>query len=83
VGLAPTVSLQLDITVEVYPIGGQRYLPRELQVMVLDEQGKAVLQAETGKNSEGLKFQFNGELEEIFSVKVTLGEVSITEKFLI
>jgi hypothetical protein len=83
VGLLPTGSPQLDITVEVYPIGVQRYLPRELQVMVLDEQGKAVLQAETGKNSEGLEFQFNGELGEIFNVKVTLGEVSITEKFLI
>jgi hypothetical protein len=83
VGLTPTVSPQLDITVEVYPIGVQRYLPRELQVMVLDEQGKAVLQAGTGKNCEGLEFQFNGELGEIFNVKVTLGEVSITEKFLI
>ena len=82
VGLTPTVSPQLDITVEVYPVGGQRYLPRELQVMVLDEQGKAVLQAEAG-NSEGLEFQFSGEEGEIFNVKVTLGEVSITEKFLI
>jgi hypothetical protein len=83
VGLTPTVSPQLDITVEVYPIGVQRYLPRELQVMVLNEQGKVVLQAETGKNCEGLEFQFSGELGEIFNVKVTLGEVSITEKFLI
>jgi hypothetical protein len=82
VGLTPTPSPQLDITVEVYPVGGQRYLPRELQVMVLNEQGKAVLQAEAG-NSEGLEFQFSGELGEIFNVKVTLGEVSITEKFLI
>ena len=50
--------------------------------MVLDEQGKAVLQAEA-ENSEGLEFQFSGEEGEIFNVKVTLGEVSITEKFLI
>lgn len=82
VGVTPTPSPQLDITVEVCPIAGQPYLPRELQVMVLDEQGKAVLQAEAG-NSEGLEFQFSGELGESFSVKVTLGEVSITEKFLI
>ncbi len=82
VGLSPTSSPQLDITVEVCPISGQRYLPRELQVMVLDEQGKAVLQAEAG-NSEGLEFQFSGELGESFSVKVTLGEVSITQEFLI
>ena len=82
VGLSPTSSPQLDITVEVCPIGGQRYLPRELQLMVLDDQEKAVLQAEAG-SSEGLEFQFSGEIGESFSVKVTLGEVSITQEFLI
>ncbi len=82
VGLSPTPSSQLDITVEVCPMGARPYLPGELHIMVLDEQGKAVLQAEAG-NSEGLEFKFSGELGESFSVKVTLGEVSITEEFLI
>jgi hypothetical protein len=50
--------------------------------MVLDEQGKSVLQAEAG-NSEGLEFQFRGEPGESFSVKVTLGNLSITQEFLI
>jgi hypothetical protein len=82
VGLTPRRSSQLDISVEVCPIGAQPYLPRELQIMVLDEQGKAVLQAEAG-NSESIEFQFRGELGESFSVKVALGEVSITQEFLI
>jgi hypothetical protein len=82
VGLSPTASPQLDITVEVCPIGGQPYLPRELQVVILNEQGKAVLHAEA-ENSEGLEFQFSGELGESFSVKVTLGDFSITQEFLI
>jgi hypothetical protein len=50
--------------------------------MVLDEQGKSVLQAEAG-NSESIEFQFSCEAGESFTVKVALGEVSITEKFLI
>jgi hypothetical protein len=83
VGLTPSVSSQLDISVEVCTIGARPYLPRDLQIMVLNEQGKAVLQAAAGKNSEGIEFQFRGELGESFSVKVTLDEVSITEKFLI
>jgi hypothetical protein len=82
VGLTPCPSSQVDISVEVCPIGVRPYLPRELQVMVLDEQGKAVLQAEAG-NSEGLEFQFSGEPGESFSVKVTLGNLSITQEFLI
>ncbi|MBD0346287.1 MAG: DUF1822 family protein [Coleofasciculus sp. Co-bin14] len=82
VGLTPSVSSQLDISVQVCPIGARPYLPPELQIMVLDEQGKAVLQAEAG-NSESIEFQFSGELGESFSVKVALGEVSITQEFLI
>jgi hypothetical protein len=82
VGLTPTLSAQSDISVEVCPIGGQPYLPSDLQLMVLDEQGKLVLQAEAG-NSESIEFQFSCEAGESFTVKVTLGEVSITEKFLI
>jgi hypothetical protein len=50
--------------------------------MVLDEQGKSVLQAEAG-NSESIEFQFSGEPGESFSVKVALGDFSITEEFLL
>ncbi len=82
VGLTPRLSSQLDISVEVCPIGARPYLPRELQIMVLDEQGKSVLQAEAG-NSESIEFQFSGEPGESFSVKVTLGNLSITQEFLI
>ena len=82
VGLTPISSAKLDITVEVCPIGGQPYLPPELQVMVLDEQGKAVLQANAG-NSESMEFQFSGESGESFSVKLVLGDTNMTENFLI
>ena len=82
VGLEPTASAAVDITVEVCPIGIQLYLPPELQVMVLDEQGKIVLQADAG-NSESIEFQFSGELGEGFSVKVALENDSITETFII
>jgi len=82
VGLIPSSSFKVDITVEVCPIGGQPYLPPELQVMVLDEQGKAVLQANAG-NSESMEFQFSGESGESFSVKVVLDDTNITENFLI
>lgn len=82
VGLTPTLSSAVDITVEVCPIGIQFYLPPELRVMVLDEQGKAILQADAG-NSESIEFQFSGEPGEGFSVKVALEDVSITETFII
>lgn len=82
VGLTPTPSSELDISVEVYPLAGQPYLPSDLQLMVLDERGKSVMQANAG-NSESIEFQFSGEAGESFSVKVALGEFSITEEFLV
>lgn len=82
VGVSPSSSSQLDITVEVYPLSDQPYLPPELQVMILDDRGKSVLQAEAG-SSESLEFQFSGEPGEKFSVKVALGNFSITEEFVI
>jgi hypothetical protein len=72
----------MDISVEVYPTGGYTRLPEDLKLMVLDEAGKSVMQADA-RCSEGLEFQFSGEPGEQFSVKVVLGEVSVTEEFLI
>ena len=82
VGLTPTLLPGRDITVEVCPLGSQPYLPKQLQVMVLDEQGKSVLQAEAG-SSESIEFQFSGEPGESFSVRLALDDFSITEKFFI
>ena len=50
--------------------------------MVLDENGDVVLQA-IAKSTETIQLKFKGELGERFSVKVALGEVSVTEAFLV
>ena len=81
VGITPdAASTQMNITVEVYPLETQPYLPQTIHLAVMDEMGKAVLQAEGG-NSEGLEFQFSGESGERFSVKVTVQDHSIIEDF--
>ena len=56
------------------------HLPQMITLAVLDETGKAVLQAEGG-NSEGVEFQFSGEPGERFSVRVTTQDRSIIEEF--
>jgi len=82
VGLVPQAAPTMDISVEVYPTGGQTYLPRELQLMVLDQKGEAVMQAQA-RSTKSIQLEFSGEPGEHFSVKVALGDVSITEPFLI
>ncbi len=73
---------EMDIFVEVFPTGSQMYLPQDLQLMVLDEKGDAVMQAQA-RTTKNIQLQFSGEPGEQFSVKVGLGDVSITEAFTI
>lgn len=80
VGVASGTLLNMEVTVELYPLQERRYLPATLQLQVLDGSDRVVLQAEAG-SSEGLEFQFRGEPGEPFSVRVALGEFSFTEGF--
>lgn len=82
VGLMPESSSKMNISVEVYPKKGQSYLPQDLQLMVLDESGDAVMQA-LAKSAQTIQLNFRGESGERFSVKVALGEVSVTKAFLV
>ncbi|MEB3279570.1 MAG: DUF1822 family protein [Lyngbya sp.] len=81
-GLTPTTPSELDISVELYPTQAHSHLPRELQLMILDQSGKSVMQAEAG-GSEKLLFKFSGESGEEFSIKIVWREMSVTETFVI
>ncbi|WP_313708093.1 DUF1822 family protein [Planktothrix agardhii] len=82
VGLNPVSSSEIDISVQLYPQISQFYLPQDLQMMILDETGKSVMQSEAG-GSENLQFNFRGERGEHFSIKIVLGDVSITQGFVV
>jgi hypothetical protein len=82
VGLAPTESSKMDICVDVYPVSSQPYLPQDLQVMVLDEKGEALVQAQA-RSTENIQLTFRGQPGEGFGIKVVLGDVTITEAFMI
>ncbi len=82
VRLEPRTESEMGIGVEIYPSSGQTYLPQDLQLMVLDQGGEAVMQA-AARSTKNVQLQFSAESGEEFSVKVALGEVSIIETFLI
>lgn len=77
---ASSSKRDMNITVELYPPNTQPYLPETIHLAVMDETGKAILQAEGG-NSEGLEFQFSGEPGEQFSVKVSVHGRYVIEDF--
>ena len=82
-----TISQQseqnLEISVEVQPPKGQTYLPPNLQLMVLDEEGETVIDTRSRSDNKTIQLEFGGEPGDRFSVKVALGDVSVTEDFII
>lgn len=82
VGISPTATSEMNISVEIYPQTLPLQLPPDLELMILDDSGKSVMRA-ISRGTEILEFQFTGEPGEQFSVKVMIGDISITEPFLI
>ncbi|MEL7038117.1 MAG: DUF1822 family protein [Cyanobacteria bacterium J06592_8] len=82
VSLQPRTELEMGIEVELYPTNNQVYLPQNLQLLLLDENGETVMQAEA-RSTKNIQLKFSGESGEIFSVKVALGDLSIVETFMI
>lgn len=80
VELMTTDEPDIDISVEVYPTNGQKNLPNDLQLMVLDDGGETVMQARASK-TENLLFEFTAEPGEHFTVKLALGDFTVTENF--
>lgn len=76
---------EVDIRIQVYPAGGQIYLPPSLQLIVLDETGAAFpeLQSTARSADSCIQLEFDGQLGEQFSVQLALGSVSISEDFLL
>lgn len=83
VSLTGESEQDINISVEVQPANGQTYLPSNLQLIVLNENGEAVMDVQAGGDNKTIQLEFGGESEDRFSVKVVLGDVSMTENFII
>lgn len=82
VELIPVSEQEINICVKVFPVGRQKYLPEELELMVLDDLGTSVMQA-TARSTKSIQLNFSSELGERFSIKVALSDVSFTEVFIV
>lgn len=74
---------EIDIQIWLDPAGDAVYLPVGLQVTVLDEFGDPVpqLHQQTRSKDNAIRIEFSVEPGERFSVKLLLGDVSVTETF--
>jgi hypothetical protein len=81
--LNPRSEKDTNIIVEIRPHKNQLYLPGMLQVKVLDEQKKAVMEAIASNANQNIQFDFNVVSGERFGVQMLLGEASVTEEFVV
>lgn len=81
VTLPPEPDSELDIVVEVYPMGNQTYLPPGLKLMLIDESEEVILMAESRDADNFITFRFTPDLRDLFSITVALGEVNVKQSF--
>ena len=72
----------LDISVKVCPINTNHYLPKGLEIFILDQQEQTVMHAQAN-NTKNIEFRFSGESGEYFSIKACLNEKALIETFTI
>jgi hypothetical protein len=83
VQLTPTATAAVDIRLRLYPGSDAIHLPANLQLIVLDESGTACMEAMARSTDDWMQLEFSCQHEEKFSVSVKLGEISITEEFVV
>lgn len=76
-------SPELKVTVELHPKHGQKYLPPSVEIVILDDEGTAVMEAKAKKDNRNIDLQFLGSEGDKFSVKIITGDVSAIENFVI
>ncbi|MBE9004174.1 DUF1822 family protein [Fortiea sp. LEGE XX443] len=83
VEISPEPNVQTSIRLQLHPTGNQIYLPEGLKLTVLDESGEVFLEAQARSADNYIQLQFRGEMQEQFSVGISLGDMSIKEHFII
>ena len=83
VEITPTSTPEMNITVGMRPAVDQTYLPEYLQVAIVDADGASVMEVSANSANKNMQLQFCSEPQEEFSVKVTLGDTSVIEKFVV
>lgn len=83
--LVANVSSQQDdrirIIIRVYSI--TQYVPYQLELAILDELGGALLQAKARNTDNYIQLAFTGAQSDVFSVQLSLQDVSVKEDFVI
>lgn len=82
VEIKPESEQKMRVHLQVYP-AGEVHLPPNLQLILLDDSGKAITNTHSRETDNLIQLQFHGLPGEGFGVRVALDEASNTESFII
>lgn len=82
VAIKPEESEKLGIILQVHSTADRTYLPDNLQLRLLSNDGD-ILDEVTARSADNVQIYFKRELGEEFSVQVVLGDICVTEDFVI
>lgn len=74
---------KIDIVLWVFPYNGQTYLPENLTVAYISGSGEPPKEGRAGSGQLRMRLRLNHRLGERFDFQLTLGDISVTESFVI
>jgi Protein of unknown function (DUF1822) len=84
VAITPEIEEKVGILVQVHPMEGETYLPPNLKLSMLSESGEILQEVESRSMDNYIQLKrFRGLPGEKFAIKLTFGEQSVTEDFVI
>ena len=73
---------KLGILIQLHPTGGKRYLPHNLKLTLLSKPGKILQQVQARSQDNYIQLKpFKGEVGKLFSIEVSLLDISAREDF--
>lgn len=83
VAVSQKPSQEMDICLQVHPIGSKN-LPYSLKFVAIDTtSGQTIVQDQAGNYREWIQLNLNGKPGEEFSIRIELGDASVTQNFII
>ncbi|MCC5623280.1 DUF1822 family protein [Nostoc sp. CHAB 5715] len=84
VALIPEANQQVSIRVQLHPACNQPYLPANIKLVLLSDQGEVLQQVQARIQDIYVQLKlFDGEVGECFSIQVALDSCQVTESFVI
>ncbi|GFE71328.1 DUF1822 family protein [Chroococcus sp. FPU101] len=74
---------EIDLRLQIYPEPNQDYLPSGLRVSIYDETDKLCMEAQTGYTDDGVQLEFSCLPQESFRLDLKLGNISLSEQFIV